>query len=113
MLDVEESMLDVANEERAELRSARPPRRPGEECEHLEGYPVVETGGDGTCARCLGDGTRWVALRQCLECGHVGLLRLLARPARHRALPRERPPGHAVRRARRGLAVVLRAPPHA
>ncbi|CAN5446366.1 Na+/H+ antiporter [soil metagenome] len=71
MLDVEESMLDVAGEERAELRQASVVRLPGQECEHLEAYPVIETGGDGTCADCLRDGTRWVALRQCLECGNV------------------------------------------
>ena len=53
---------------------------------------------------------QWVSLRQCLECGNVGLLRLLGRPARHQALPRHHPPGDGVRRARRGLALVLRAP---
>ncbi|MBA3529521.1 MAG: UBP-type zinc finger domain-containing protein, partial [Propionibacteriaceae bacterium] len=25
-----------------------------------------------SCAACLAEGTRWVALRQCLECGNVG-----------------------------------------
>ena len=25
----------------------------------------------GVCQDCLEDGTRWVALRQCLECGHL------------------------------------------
>ena len=24
------------------------------------------------CEECLNEGTRWVALRQCLSCGHVG-----------------------------------------
>jgi len=71
MLDVEESMLDRASASRAELRSSTGVRRPGEECEHLEAAPHVETGGDGTCAACLADGTRWVALRECLACGHV------------------------------------------
>lgn len=71
MLDIEESMLDRAGQSRAELRSSTSVRRPGEECEHLEAAPHVETGGDGTCAACVADGTRWVALRECLACGHV------------------------------------------
>ena len=41
MLDVEESMLDRATQDRAELRTSSV-RRPGEECEHLEGHPVVD-----------------------------------------------------------------------
>lgn len=72
MLDVEESMLETAAEERAEIRDSASLRRPGEECDHLAASPVIETSGDGTCARCLEDGTRWVALRQCLECGNIG-----------------------------------------
>ena len=71
MLDVEESMLEVASAERAEIRDSVSLRRPGAECEHLASRPVIETSGDGTCARCLEDGTRWVALRECLECGNV------------------------------------------
>ena len=38
------------------------------------------------------------------------LLRLLGDAARHQALPRDDPPGDGVRRARRGLALVLPAP---
>ena len=72
LLDVEESMLEVATEERAEIRGTGSIRRPGEECDHLLEHPIVETETDGTCPGCLIDGTRWVALRQCLECGHVG-----------------------------------------
>ncbi|MCW2813814.1 MAG: nhaK [Nocardioides sp.] len=71
MLDVEESMLDRATQERAELRSSSV-RRPGEECAELEAHPVVETVTDGTCPDCVAAGHRWVALRQCLECGHIG-----------------------------------------
>ena len=73
MLDVEESMLDVSTAEREELRTAvgvRPP--PGEGCDHLSAYPAVETEPDPVCARCVEEGHRWVALRQCLVCGHVG-----------------------------------------
>jgi uncharacterized UBP type Zn finger protein len=31
----------------------------------------VQPSGDG-CVECLRDGTPWVALRECLTCGHVG-----------------------------------------
>lgn len=72
MLDVEESMLDVASEEREELRATAVGRRLGEVCADLERFPAVVTAQDPVCARCLEDGTTWVALRQCLECGHVG-----------------------------------------
>ncbi|QDH10695.1 Na+/H+ antiporter [Nocardioides dongxiaopingii] len=71
MLDVEESMLDRATQARAELRTSAV-RRPGEECDHLAEHPVVETVSDGTCPACVANGNRWVALRQCLDCGHVG-----------------------------------------
>ena len=71
MLDVEESMLDIATQERNELRTASV-RRQGEECDHLRSFPMRETATDGTCPTCVLDGTRWVALRQCLACGHVG-----------------------------------------
>ena len=33
---------------------------------------AIDTVADPACATCLADGTRWVSLRQCLECGHVG-----------------------------------------
>ncbi len=72
MLDVEESMLDRATEERENLRTNRLSRPAGEECDHLAAYPVVETAADPVCAQCLADGARWVALRQCLVCGNVG-----------------------------------------
>ncbi|WP_139982803.1 cation:proton antiporter [Nocardioides litoris] len=71
MLDIEESMLDRATQERADLRTSSL-RRPGEECEHLEAHPVTTTQTDGTCPQCVAAGHRWVALRQCLTCGFVG-----------------------------------------
>jgi CPA1 family monovalent cation:H+ antiporter len=71
MLDIEESMLERASEERADLRTSTSIRFPGEECEHLAAHPHVVTGGDGTCGDCLREGSRWVALRECLTCGHV------------------------------------------
>lgn len=72
MLDVEESMIDVATEARAEIRTSealRPHRGVG--CEELDHFPVDEVVSDGTCHECIRDGTEWVALRQCLQCGHV------------------------------------------
>ncbi len=92
LLDVEESMLDIATTERAELRTAAV-RRPGEECEHLESHPVVETETDGTCPGCVAAGHRWVALRQCLVCGHVGCCD--SSPDRH-ATAHFRETGHPV-----------------
>ena len=72
MLDVEESMLETAHQEHDELRDINAVRRPGGEvCDHLEQYPVVETPADPACQTCLDEGTNWVALRQCLECGLV------------------------------------------
>ena len=62
-------------------------------CAHLESAPAQApqaTTPDG-CEECLADGGRWVHLRLCLSCGHVGLLRLLAGQARHR--PTTRRPG--------------------
>ncbi len=111
MLDVEESMLDLATQERAELRTVvgppsrrgvraprGPPRRRDRDRRHL---PVVRRRRPP-----LGRPAPVPRLRP------RRLLRLLTRPARHRPLPRDRPRRHAVRRARRGLALVLRPPPH-
>nr|WP_221634378.1 cation:proton antiporter [Nocardioides luti] len=72
MLDVEESMLEIAHQEHDELKVVNAHRRPrGEVCDELTAYDVVETAPDPICQECLDEGTRWVALRQCLECGHV------------------------------------------
>ncbi len=72
MLDVEESMLEIAYQEHVELKSVNAVRRPGGEvCDDLERHPAVETSTEGVCPRCLEEGTRWVALRQCLDCGNV------------------------------------------
>ncbi|WP_072803814.1 Na+/H+ antiporter [Rhodococcoides yunnanense] len=72
MLDVEESMIDVATEARADIRASEGLRgRSGKTCAELARYPETVTHSDGTCHECIRDGTEWVALRQCLECGHV------------------------------------------
>lgn len=75
LLDVEESMLDVATEERRELRqpsATSSPRRTGDSCGDLEAHPAVEIRTDtGSCRSCQEEDLRWVALRQCLVCGNV------------------------------------------
>jgi len=73
MLDVEESVLDVSQENREDLRTAAAVRRrTGATCDHLESTPAIETEPEPECGDCLREGTRWVALRQCLECGNLG-----------------------------------------
>jgi CPA1 family monovalent cation:H+ antiporter len=75
-LDIEESMLDRIEERTATLRDEPllPPERPDDECEHLAAHhnrfvaPRTPQG----CEECLRDGTVWVHLRLCLDCGHVG-----------------------------------------
>ncbi|HET8961795.1 Na+/H+ antiporter [Nocardioides sp.] len=72
MLDVEESMLGAATQEREALGTsgaARP--RSGDECEHLASYPAVETTPDPVCADCVAEQEKWVSLRECLVCGKV------------------------------------------
>ena len=81
-LDVEESMLDVRERRRGDLRvslsrqaALRPTTVPGvlHLCEHLEDAPdQVVPHVDGACEDCLAEGTSWVHLRLCLACGHVG-----------------------------------------
>lgn len=71
MLDVEESMLDAADEQRAQLRTT-PRAASAGGCEHLVSAPVLSAPDEPGCADCLADGTRWVALRMCLTCGNVG-----------------------------------------
>jgi CPA1 family monovalent cation:H+ antiporter len=75
MLDVEESMLERTREQRAEMRTALAEiGMPGRgDCEHLRGAPDDRTPNTpGECEECVRDGTTWVHLRLCLECGHVG-----------------------------------------
>jgi CPA1 family monovalent cation:H+ antiporter len=72
MLDVEESMIDVASAAREELKVVSSSRqRVGDICAELERYLVIDTDRDPSCARCIDAGVAWVALRQCLECGNV------------------------------------------
>jgi monovalent cation/hydrogen antiporter len=71
MLDVEESMLDISQQNREEVRAVVAVRRTGASCDDLAERPAIETVPDLECGDCLSEGTTWVALRQCLECGNV------------------------------------------
>jgi monovalent cation/hydrogen antiporter len=45
------------------------------QCEHLAGLASSDFPPPGTpdgCEECLAEGTTWVALRECRDCGHVG-----------------------------------------
>jgi len=81
MLDVEESMLDLAGQERENLKRVTSSRRQGEQCDDLRAYPAVEIAPDQVCAKCIAEGYRWVSLRKCLECGVVACCD--SSPARH------------------------------
>ncbi|WP_141015309.1 Na+/H+ antiporter [Nocardioides sambongensis] len=78
MLDLEESMLDAAEEDRAEIRAGAGGRTAGVTCADLDDPALGADGLDPAeeeglvCADCLESGTRWVALRACLTCGRVG-----------------------------------------
>ncbi len=105
-LDVEESMLDVRERRRGALRVSlsrralqKPANVPGavHACEHLDAasadtVPNVE----GACEDCLEEGTSWVHLRLCLECGHMGCCD--SSPRRH-ASSHFREVGHPVMRS--------------
>jgi CPA1 family monovalent cation:H+ antiporter len=43
-------------------------------CEHVQSVPAVDPSPNTPqgCQECLEEGTRWVHLRLCLGCGHVG-----------------------------------------
>jgi uncharacterized UBP type Zn finger protein len=41
-------------------------------CQHTAQVRAVEARTPGGCEECLTQGTRWVHLRLCQECGHVG-----------------------------------------
>ena len=42
------------------------------QCAHLASVRDVEAQTPDGCEECLATGSRWVHLRLCLECGHVG-----------------------------------------
>jgi hypothetical protein len=75
MLDVEESMIDIAQASRDELITEYSRgRRTGASCDHLDSSPVqeVEQEPSPVCQQCVDEGYTWVSLRLCLECGNIG-----------------------------------------
>jgi CPA1 family monovalent cation:H+ antiporter len=71
-LDVEESMLDSAEQERDESVAYASRRwTTGSVCPDLEKRAVVAEPPGTFCQACIDDGTHWVALRRCLECGNI------------------------------------------
>ncbi|MDQ7993293.1 MAG: cation:proton antiporter, partial [Propionicimonas sp.] len=71
MLDLEESMIDDARQERLEPTGLGV-HRTGTGCDDLGRFPVVVVADGAACRHCLDEGLSWVALRQCLACGHIG-----------------------------------------
>jgi CPA1 family monovalent cation:H+ antiporter len=73
-IDLEESLLDRVEDAatRVDDQLTTHSKRAGD-CEHLSDAPrVVKARTPEGCEECLRDGTRWVHLRLCLTCGHVG-----------------------------------------
>lgn len=72
-LDVEESIIEMvdrsSSEDRDEDLVAVAASAP---CRHLEEASTDVTPRSDGCEECLLEGTRWVHLRLCLTCGHVG-----------------------------------------
>jgi hypothetical protein len=64
-------------------------------CSHLDAIVAVEPGADG-CEDCLAIGGRWVHLRMCQSCGHVGCCD--SSPNRH-ATAHHRSSGHPIVRS--------------
>jgi len=74
-LDLEETMLDRIDDQDNRLAESEmlPVDRIEAQCEHLEESGTwTEPHTPKGCEECLRDGTVWVHLRLCLECGHVG-----------------------------------------
>ena len=96
LLDVEESMLEYSDRERAAVRAATPVSLEGD-CEHLRAVQKpVEPNTPGECATCLAEGLVWVHLRMCVGCGNIGCCD--SSPGRH-ASAHHRETGHPVMRS--------------
>ena len=82
--------------------------RMSELCTHLDQVELRELPAsvDG-CEECLRDGGKWLHLRICLTCGHVGCCDDSPQPPRDRSRPRHIASDHPLARARRGLELVL------
>jgi uncharacterized UBP type Zn finger protein len=65
-------------------------------CTHLAGLGPVSPSADG-CEDCLRTGDRWVHLRLCMHCGHVGCCD--SSPNRHATAHARAHPNHPVIRS--------------
>ncbi len=65
-------------------------------CTHVEAVGDVEPSGDG-CEDCMKTGDRWVHLRLCMTCGHVGCCD--SSPNRHATAHWRRHPDHPLIRS--------------
>jgi CPA1 family monovalent cation:H+ antiporter len=71
-LDIEESILDPHEDNpRTTDRELNTPAATAGSCKHLS-EPGQATSDLAGCEDCLREGTTWVHLRLCLQCGHVG-----------------------------------------
>jgi uncharacterized UBP type Zn finger protein len=62
-------------------------------CDHLDQIHDVSPSDPGGCTDCLATGDRWVHLRLCLSCGHVGCC---DSSPNHHASRHSREAGHAI-----------------
>jgi Na+/H+ antiporter len=93
-LDVEESIIDSLTERREEEDVQRlTSERTHAPCKHLADAPSAPEEPGRECEECVREGTRWVHLRRCLSCGHVGCCD--SSPRRH-ASAHFREEGHPV-----------------
>ena len=83
-------------------------RRPARRCAHLDADPARACRARAAARSVCASATRWVHLRICMSCGHVGCCD--SSPNKHAtgALPRRRAPDHAIARAGRDVGLVLR-----
>ena len=71
-LDIEESMLEPQEDgPQSTGRELHTPANTAGSCEHLVKAGAASSEATG-CEDCLREGTTWVHLRLCLECGHIG-----------------------------------------
>lgn len=98
MLDIEESMIDVATADGDRVRATRrEARATGALCDDLtRDFEEVEQQTPGGCTGCLEEGTTWVHLRMCMDCGYVGCCD--SSPRRH-ASAHFKDTGHRVMRS--------------
>ncbi|CAN5510048.1 Na+/H+ antiporter [soil metagenome] len=74
-LDIEESVLELSDDDRDEddhVTALRPPKALEGGCDHLQDAPGDTKAVSPACVGCEEEGTNPVHLRKCLSCGYVG-----------------------------------------